>query len=76
MIDRYTDFSLESPACHPGVVFYSACFTFDRDVSELFPYINAACDDAAYFDKPHYIKFTLEGHRCALYPRGNSGRGL
>lgn len=68
MIDRYTDFSLESPACHPGVIFYSAHFKFDRDVSELFPYINAVCDDAAYFEKPLFIKFTLDGHGCALYP--------
>jgi len=68
VINGYTDFSLESPACHPGVIFYSARFKFDRDVSELFPYINAVCQDAAYFDKPHYIKFSLDGHGCALYP--------
>lgn len=68
MINSYTNFSLESPACHPGVIFYSAHFKFDRDVSELFPYINAVCENAAYFEKPHYIKFTLDGYGCALYP--------
>ena len=51
---------------------YCACFDVERDLAPLFPYINAVAEDAQYFEKPEYIKFILQGHLCALYPR----RGL
>ncbi len=67
-VKRYSDLSIHTPACHPGTPILSAQFSFDTDVSELFPYINAAVEDAKYFDIPHYIKFTLDGVMWALYP--------
>ena len=41
---------------------------FDTDISELFPYINADIFDAVYYEKPDYIKFSLEKYYCALHP--------
>jgi len=68
MIHEYSDFTLKTPDCHPNVSFRVARFKLDSDVSHLFPYINAQIDDALYFENPHYIKFSLEGIGCALYP--------
>jgi len=45
-----------------------ASFKFDRDVSALFPYINAVCDDAVFYDQPAHVRLLLDGHRCLLYP--------
>jgi len=68
LIKGYSDFSLETPGCFPGAPVLRAHCKLDTDVTELFPYINAVAQDAAYYDKPHYIQFTLDGARCALYP--------
>lgn len=68
MIQGFSDFSLEAPACHPGVTVYKAYFKLMADVSDLFPFINAVGENATYHEKPHYIQFTLNGRRCALYP--------
>jgi ArsR family metal-binding transcriptional regulator len=68
LIEGYSDFSLEAPACSPGVVQYRADFKLDADVTHLFPYINAVAENAAYYDTPHHVQVTLNGYRCALYP--------
>lgn len=47
---------------------WSASFRLDRDVSSLFPFINAEVDDALYYDKPAHVRFLLDGFRCFLYP--------
>ncbi|MCG8639748.1 MAG: hypothetical protein MI862_08420, partial [Desulfobacterales bacterium] len=39
----------------------------DRDVSPLFPFINAEVDDALYYDNPAHVRFLLDGFRCFLY---------
>lgn len=49
-----------------------ADFKLDADVSDLFPYLNAAAEEAVYFDKPHFIRFRYEGHCCALYADGGA----
>jgi ArsR family metal-binding transcriptional regulator len=67
-VKKYTDLSIQTPACHPGTPILSAHFRFDTDISELFPYINATVEDAKYFDIPLYIRFTLDGVMWALYP--------
>ena len=67
-IKGYSDFYLETPACHPGLAMYRAHFTFDIDISLLFPYINAVNKKAEYYQNPHYIKFMLDDFFCALYP--------
>ena len=68
MIKGYSDFSLETPGCHPGTPIFRADFKLDTDVTELFPYINAVAEETRYYDKPHSIQFTLDGVRCVLYP--------
>ena len=68
MIKSFTQFDLIAPSCHPGVQIFSAHFKLEVDISELFPYINAEVEDAVYYENPHYIKCTIEGHVCALYP--------
>jgi len=67
LIRGYSDFSMETPGCSPGAPMLRADFKLDTDVTELFPYINAVGEDAVYYDKPHYIQFTLDGVQCALY---------
>jgi ArsR family metal-binding transcriptional regulator len=68
LIKGFSDFSLETPGCAPKAPVFRAHFKLDTDVTRLFPYINALIEDASYYDKPHYIQFTLDGFRCALYP--------
>ena len=68
LIKRYSDFSLEAPGCSPGVVQYRADFKLDADITHLFPYINAVAENAAYYDAPLHVQFSLQGYRCALYP--------
>ncbi len=68
LIKGYSNFSIETPGCHPGTLIYSARFKLDGDVTGLFPYINAVEDEAIYYEKPHNIQFQLDGIRCALYP--------
>ena len=67
-IKGYSDFSTETPGCHPGAPMLRAKFRLDTDVSELFPYINAACEETVYYEEPHCIQFSLDGFRCVLYP--------
>jgi ArsR family metal-binding transcriptional regulator len=68
MIKGFSNFSLDSPACHPGVTVYKAYFKLLTDVSDLFPFINAVAERATYYEKPHHIQFALKEKRCALYP--------
>ena len=68
-VSGFSNIKMESPGCHPGVTIYSAHFTLNTDVFELFPYINAVGEDAVYFETPDTIQFKLNGRRCALYPK-------
>lgn len=47
---------------------WSASFKLDRDVSHLFPYLNAALDEAVYYQNPEHVSFLFNGYRCFLYP--------
>ncbi len=47
---------------------WSASFRLDRDVSSLFPFINAELDDALYYDNPAHVRFLFDGFRCFLHP--------
>ncbi len=67
-IENYSDFSLETPGCSPGAPLYRAHFKLDKDITSLFPYINAVGEDTLYYDNPNSIQFTLDGVRCAVYP--------
>lgn len=48
---------------------FSARFELDWEMTPLFPYLNAAIESAQYYNKPEFIKFLLDDHLCALYPR-------
>lgn len=41
---------------------------FDKDVSGLFPYLNAELDRAVYLRHPPFIRFRYEKTVCALHP--------
>lgn len=68
LVSGYSDLLLKTPDCLGGVPIWRAHFKLESDVSELFPYINAVAENAAYHDSPHHIQFLLDGVRCALYP--------
>lgn len=68
LIKGYSDLKLRIPDCHSDSDLWAAEFKFDaRDISEIFPYINAENEQARYFENPHYIQFVLNNNRCALY---------
>lgn len=67
LVKGYSDLSVKTPDCHPGVAAWVARFILDADVTQLFPYINAVAEGAEYYENPHHIIFTLDGIRCALY---------
>ena len=66
-IQGYSDFCLKTPILLTSVPAWTAHFKLNSDVSELFPYINAVVKDSIYYDKPHYIRFTLNGFGCSVY---------
>lgn len=45
-----------------------ARFNLKQDISPLFPYINAALDNAQLYQRPVYIRFFFQEHLCAFYP--------
>ena len=47
---------------------WGAYCRLDNDVSELFPYINAAVDKARYQVHPHHVRFAFKDVLCTLYP--------
>lgn len=53
----------------PGRNCYGARFDLDWELTPLFPLINAEIEGAQYHSKPEFIKFLLDEHLCALYPR-------
>jgi len=78
-ISGYSDLSLTmpGPASRGGSssmadVFLIACFTLDRDVSKLFPYVNSVAEKTVYQEHPRFIKFMLDNVQCALSPEKGS----
>jgi DNA-binding NarL/FixJ family response regulator len=76
---HYSDLTLRPSGPSPRIPEPShasliAHFRLDRDVSPLFPYINAIVDGAAYYDHPLHIQFNLDDFHCCLLPReGTAG---
>ena len=72
-VTGYSDFSLKMPGplsitgCMADAMLIAG-FRLDTDVSQLFPYINAIAEDAVYYEKPLFIRFMLDGFRCAFHP--------
>ena len=67
-IQGYSDFCLKTPILLSEAQTWIAHFRLHADVSVLFPYINEVVEDAIYYEKPHYIRFLLDGFGCSLYP--------
>lgn len=67
LVNRYLKLALKAAGPHLGNSNRVAHFKLDADITRLFPYINAVVEDAIYYEKPHYIQFTLDGFLCALY---------
>ena len=65
-IKGYSELSLSRAGILAGGML-GAHFRLDTNVSQLFPYINAAIKDANFFDKPEYVLFHMDGIRCTLY---------
>ncbi|MDY6934930.1 MAG: (Fe-S)-binding protein [Spirochaetota bacterium] len=68
--NEYYNLSVSSPRCtmddnSPWAI----DFRLYEDISHLFPYINSIAPDSRYFTNPHYIRFSLDGKNCVLYPR-------
>lgn len=61
-IKSSADFETQPPKA------WVASFRLDQEVSNLFPYINAALDEATYYEQPQHVRFLLDGYRCLLYP--------
>lgn len=77
LITSYSNLSFftNEPMLRPGSVddvLMTARFTLDTDISELFPYINAVVQGAAFYEKPLFIKFLLDGLLVALLPEGGA----
>ncbi len=66
-INGYTDFTVTKTGVL-SCAYISVTFSFDRDVSELFPYINKEISSSRFHDNPEYIQFILHEKLCTLYP--------
>jgi len=45
-----------------------AIFCFGKDISELFPYINAVAKEAELHELPKMVRFVFDGVYCVAYP--------
>ncbi len=79
LIKGYSDLSLRvlgplSRICRDAYPLLVAHFKLNGDISVLFPYIHAVADGAQLFERPVYIKFSLDGVLCGLHPsEGSAG---
>lgn len=81
LFSAYYDFSLKvyNPLWlkgKPADKVMLAGFKLDADISEIAPYINAVAQKAAYYGKPPFIKFLLDGFGCTLYRNRGSAAAL
>jgi len=70
IISGYDDFSLTragilSECTRPSM---AAGIKLREDISRLFPFINAAIENARWFTNPDYIQFSREEIQCTLHP--------
>lgn len=67
VVKGYSDFSFSKSGILQNSL-WGAYFRLDKDVSELFPYINAKIKHARYHDKPLSIQFQINDRQFTLYP--------
>lgn len=60
------DLALEAPGCEPGAEYWNATARFENDISEVFPYLNAAWKNAIYSPGANQITYQTEGRAVAL----------
>jgi len=74
LIQWYSDLRMQPLATPSGKHWYAdesilvAGVLFERDVSSLFPYLNAELNRAIYLKQPPFIRFRFEKILCALHP--------
>ncbi|VEN75125.1 Transcriptional regulator, LuxR family [Candidatus Desulfarcum epimagneticum] len=71
-IQGYSEVSVKRAGVRSDVVCdlkWGAHFKFNRDIRELFPYINGAVPDARYQVRPPHTRFVHENVQCSLYPK-------
>ncbi len=68
LIKGYTEITFARPGPQHRAIHWAAHFKLDTDISVIFPYINSIVEDSIYYEKPHYVFFTYDGHDCILHP--------
>jgi ArsR family metal-binding transcriptional regulator len=56
-------------ACEPGSFEYKMELTLPEDISQAFPYINAAADSIDYLHNKKFLSFRHEGIFCSMRPK-------
>ena len=68
LIDDY-DIELSTPDCDLESQIYKASVTFDADITDALPYVNATVDKAEYIPGIPVLVWTEDAHKYALRPR-------
>lgn len=63
------DLRLEAPACEPGAEYWNATASFQDDISDVFPYLNAQWTDVIYSPGAKQLTYRFEDHAVALKAR-------
>ncbi|MBI4830668.1 MAG: Fe-S cluster protein [Candidatus Lindowbacteria bacterium] len=56
------------PECLPSDVKVAAWITFDDDLTELLPYLNAELGPCVHEKEPPFLRFRRDGKLIAIYP--------
>jgi ArsR family metal-binding transcriptional regulator len=64
------------PECLPSDVKVAAWITFDDDLTELLPYLNAELGPCVYEKEPPFLRFRRNGKLIAIYPNQIGIAGL
>ena len=67
-IARDYDMELVAPGCEPGAEYWNATAHFQGDLSEAFPYLNAAWKDVIYSPGARQITWRYGDHAVAIKP--------
>ncbi len=60
------DLHLEAPACEPGAEYWNATARFQDDISDVFPYLNAAWKNAIYSPAAKQLTYQMTDRAVAL----------
>ena len=68
LIEAY-EIQVTSPPCEPGSERWSAFVTFDTDISDMLPYLNAVWADAVYDHAARVLTRHSQGRAIAVRPQ-------